>query len=43
LNTKPIDSTATLRAPVDSLKAGDPVVLQVKRQGEWMFVSFEME
>ena len=43
LNMKPIDSTATLRTAVDSLKAGDPVVLQVERDGELMFVSFEME
>lgn len=43
LNMKPIDSTATLRTAIDSLKAGDPVVLQVERDGELMFVSFEME
>jgi len=43
LNAKPIDSTATLRTAVNSLKTGDPVVLQVERDGELMFVSFEME
>jgi serine protease Do len=43
LNTVPIDSTQTLRATVDKLKAGDPAVLQIERDGELTFVSFEME
>jgi serine protease Do len=43
LNKTLIDSTAGLRAAVDGLKAGDPVVLQIEREGELMFVSFEME
>ena len=43
LNTQPIDSTQTLRAAVDPLKPGDPVVLQIERDGELMFLSFEME
>ena len=28
---------------IDKLKPGDPVVLQIEREGELMFVSFEME
>jgi S1-C subfamily serine protease len=43
LNTVPIDSMQTLRAAVDKLKSGDPAVLQIERDGELMFVSFEME
>jgi serine protease Do len=43
LNTTPIDSMETLRATVDKLKTGDPVVLQVERQDGLMYVSFEME
>jgi serine protease Do len=43
LNQTPIDSTATLRTAVDGLKAGDAVALQIEREGELMFVSFEME
>jgi S1-C subfamily serine protease len=43
LNTKPIDSVDTLRGAVDNLKPGDPVVLQVEREEELMYVSFEME
>lgn len=43
LNETAIDSTADLRAALDKIKAGDPVVLQVERDGELLFVSFEME
>ncbi len=43
LNTEPIESTQVLRADVDKLKPGDPVVLQIEREGELMFVGFEME
>jgi len=43
LNTTPIDSMETLRAAVNSLKSGDPVALQVERDGGLMYVSFEME
>jgi len=43
LNTTPIDSAQTLRSEVAKLKAGDPVVLQIERDGELMYVSFEMD
>ena len=43
LNRLPIDSMDTLRAAVRKLKPGDPVVLQVERDGGLMYVSFEME
>jgi serine protease Do len=43
LNTTPIDSMEALRAAVDKLKTGDPVVLQVERSDGLMYVSFEME
>jgi serine protease Do len=43
LNQTSIDSTATLRTAVDGLKAGNAVALQIEREGELMFVSFEME
>jgi serine protease Do len=42
-NTTPIDSVATLRNAVSTLKAGDAVVLQVERDGGLQYVSFEME
>jgi len=43
LNTTRVDSVATLRSGLDALKAGDPVVLQVEREGGLLYVSFEME
>ncbi len=43
LNTTRIDSVATLRSGLDALKTGDPVVLQVEREGGLLYVSFEME
>ncbi len=43
LNTTPIDSMATLRTAVGALKPGDPVVLQVERDGGLQYVSFELE
>src|SRR5215470_766595 len=43
LNNASIDSTAALRTAVDGLKAGDAVALQIEREGELMFVGFEME
>jgi serine protease Do len=43
VNLTPIDSMDTLRATVDKLKSGDPVVLQVERSDGLSYVSFEME
>jgi serine protease Do len=43
LNATPIDSMDTLRAAVSALKTGDPVALQVERDGALMYVSFEIE
>jgi serine protease Do len=43
LNATSIDSMDTLRVAVRELKTGDPVVLQVERDGGLMYVSFEME
>jgi serine protease Do len=43
LNTTSIDTMDTLRATVGALKTGDPVVLQVERDGGLLYVSFEME
>ena len=43
VNTTAIDKMETLRAAVEKLKTGDPVVLQVERADGLMYVSFEME
>jgi S1-C subfamily serine protease len=32
-----------LRAALDGLKVGDPVVLQLERDGELMFLAFTIE
>jgi serine protease Do len=43
LNTVPMESTQALRSAMDKLKPGDAVVLQIERDGDLMFLSFEME
>jgi serine protease Do len=43
LNTTPITSLDVLRTAVESLKIGDPVVLQVERSDGLTYLSFEME
>jgi serine protease Do len=43
LNTKQIDSVATLRSAVHVLKSGDAVVLQIERDGGLQYLAFEME
>lgn len=43
LNTVAIESAQALRSAVDKLKPGEPVVLQIERDGDLMFLSFEME
>jgi len=43
LNTAPIDSVSMLRTAVGAMKPGDPVALQVERDGSLMYVSFEIE
>jgi serine protease Do len=43
LNTTPITSMDNLRAAIQSLKTGDPVVLQVERSDGLSYLGFEME
>ena len=43
LNTTSIDSMDALRNAVKNLKTGDPVVMQIERDGGLQYVSFEME
>jgi len=43
LNGEPVDSVQTLRRMVRELKTGDPVALQVERDGKLMYLAFEME
>jgi serine protease Do len=43
LNQTPIESLDTLKKAVHRLKPGDPVALQVERDGKLSYLSFEME
>ncbi len=43
VNGVAVDSMDALRAALAALKTGDPVVMQVERDGGLMYVSFEME
>jgi serine protease Do len=43
VNNRPIDTLENLRSALGSLKSGDPVALQVERQGKLQFVSFELD
>jgi serine protease Do len=43
MNGKPVDSVQDLREAARALKTGDPVALQIERDGGLMYVSFEIE
>ncbi|MBI3472344.1 MAG: PDZ domain-containing protein, partial [Candidatus Solibacter usitatus] len=43
INQTRIATLETLRAAVEALKPGDPVVLEIERPGRTLFVAFEME
>jgi serine protease Do len=43
VNGKPVISLAELRSAVDALKAGEPVVLQLERQGALMYLAYSAE
>lgn len=43
MNKKPVGSVTQLRNALDRMKPGDPVVLQVERDGQFRYVTFEIE
>jgi serine protease Do len=43
VNRSQIDSVEALRQALQGLRPGEPVVLQVERQGKLTFVPFDME
>jgi S1-C subfamily serine protease len=43
INKTPAVTIAALRATLDKLKSGDPVVLQVERRGKLRYVTIELE
>jgi type II secretory pathway component PulC len=42
-NTTPVTDIASLRKAMDGLKDTDPLVLQVERNGQLMYVTLEIE
>jgi serine protease Do len=43
LNTQPVTTVAALRMGLDQVKDTDPVVLQVEREGQLLYVTLEIE
>jgi S1-C subfamily serine protease len=43
VNRTAVKSLADLRTAVDALSSGDPVVLQLERQGVLMYLTFTIE
>jgi S1-C subfamily serine protease len=43
INGMPVASVDRLRAALDGLKAHAPVVLQIERRGQFMFLAFELD
>jgi S1-C subfamily serine protease len=42
MNRAPVTNVAQWRAALARLKAGDPVALQIERQGKLLYLAFEM-
>jgi len=43
INTAPVNSVESLRTSLNNLKPGDPVVLQVERDGKLQWLAFDLE
>jgi serine protease Do len=43
INHEPTSTVASLTSALGQMKSGDAVVLQVERDGQLMYVAFEME
>jgi serine protease Do len=43
VNGSPVSTVAALKKRLDEFKAGEPVVMQIERAGQLMFVSLELE
>jgi S1-C subfamily serine protease len=43
MNGVDVSNVAELRHRLERLKTGDPVVLQVERQGSYQFLAFQIE
>jgi serine protease Do len=43
VNTVPVALIDTLKASLDQMKPGDPVVLQIERNGQFQYLAFELD
>jgi serine protease Do len=43
VNSSPVSTVAALKRRLDEFKAGEPVVIQIERAGQLMFVTIELE
>ena len=43
VNTLPIVLIDTLQSSLDTMKPGDPVVLQIERNGRFQYLAFELD
>jgi S1-C subfamily serine protease len=43
VNTIPVALIDTLKSLLDQMKPGDPVVLQIERNGQFQYLAFELD
>jgi S1-C subfamily serine protease len=43
VNTFPVPFLDTLRSALDNIKPGDPVVLQIERDGRFRYLALELD
>jgi S1-C subfamily serine protease len=43
INRVPVCGLGDLRAPLETLRIGDPTVVQLQRRGELMYLAFTLE
>jgi S1-C subfamily serine protease len=43
VNTLPVAFIDTLQSSLDGMKPGDPVVLQIERNGRFQYLAFELD
>ena len=43
VNTFPVPFLDSLRSTLDDMKPGDPVVLQIERDGRFQYLAFELD
>ena len=43
VNTLPVALIDTLQSSLDNMKPGDPVVIQIERNGQYQYLAFELD